>query len=72
MHKNFRTDLHEIFMEGWQWANEQTIKLWWRSRSWIRIRIHIATLVRRDLVEVCTVAVLKIYTPSKMKFWVRH
>jgi len=24
--KNFRTDLHEIFREGWQWANEQTIK----------------------------------------------
>jgi len=20
LHKNFGTDLHEIFMEGWQWA----------------------------------------------------
>ena len=29
--KNFRTDLHEIFREGWQWADEQTIKFWWRS-----------------------------------------
>jgi len=26
-------DLHEIFREGWQWANEQTIKFWWRSGS---------------------------------------
>ena len=31
--KNFQTDLHEIFMEGWQWANEQMIKFWWRSGS---------------------------------------
>ena len=23
LRKNFRTDLHEIFREGWQWANEQ-------------------------------------------------
>jgi len=22
-----------IFREGWQWANEQTIKFWWRSGS---------------------------------------
>jgi len=28
LRKNFRTDLHEIFTEGWQWANEQTIKFW--------------------------------------------
>jgi len=27
--KHFRTDLHEIFEEGWQWAIEQTIKFWW-------------------------------------------
>ena len=33
LRKNFRTDLHEIFREGWQWANEQTIKFWWRSGS---------------------------------------
>jgi len=31
--KNFRTDLHEIFSEGWQWANEQRVKFWWRSGS---------------------------------------
>jgi len=23
LRKNFRTDLHEIFWEGWRWANEQ-------------------------------------------------
>jgi len=26
MRKNFQTDLHEIFGEGWQWANEQMMK----------------------------------------------
>jgi len=25
--------LHEIFSDSWQWANEQMIKFWWRSRS---------------------------------------
>ena len=54
--KNFGTDLHEILREGWLWANDQMIKFWWRSGPWIRIRI--ATLVRRILVEVCTVQVL--------------
>jgi len=30
LHKNFLTDLHEIFSEGWQWAIEQMIKFsWW-------------------------------------------
>jgi len=29
--KNFHTDLHEIFTEGWQWATEQLIKFRWRS-----------------------------------------
>jgi len=24
--KNFRTDLHEIFREAWQWAIEQIVK----------------------------------------------
>jgi len=43
--KNSRTDLLEIFREGWQGANEQMIKFWWRSGSWIWIRI--TTLVRR-------------------------
>ena len=33
LHKNVRTDLHEIFREGWQWANEQMIKFWWRPGS---------------------------------------
>jgi len=31
--KNFRTDWYEICREGWQQADEQTIKFWWRSRS---------------------------------------
>ena len=31
--KNVRTDLREIFREGWQWASEQTIKCCWRSGS---------------------------------------
>jgi len=26
LHKNFQTDLHEIFKEGWQCANEEVIK----------------------------------------------
>jgi len=55
-------DLHEIFREGWQWANEQMIKFWRRSGSgiWIRIRIRIriAILARRALAKVCTVPVL--------------
>jgi len=25
--------LHEILTDGWQWANEQMIKFWWRSGS---------------------------------------
>jgi len=33
MRQNVRTDLHEIFREGWQWAVEQMIKFWWRSVS---------------------------------------
>jgi len=60
LRKNFWTDLHEIFREGWQWASEPTIKFWWRSgsRIQIQIRIRIATLVRCALAEVCTVPVL--------------
>jgi len=27
LRENFQTDLHEISMEGWQWASEQTVKL---------------------------------------------
>jgi len=64
LRKNFQTDLHEIFRNGWQWANEQRIKFWRRSGSRIRmqipIRICIATLVRRALVEACTVPLLLI------------
>jgi len=33
LRKNFLTDLHEIFREGWQWASEQMFKFWWRSGS---------------------------------------
>ena len=33
LRKNVRTDLHEIFREGWQWASEQMTKFWWRSGS---------------------------------------
>jgi len=49
-------DLHEIFRECWQWANEQMIKFWCQcgSRIWIRI----VTLVRRAFAEVCAVPVL--------------
>jgi len=36
--KNFQTDLHELFTEGWQWANEQMIKFRWRSGSPSRYR----------------------------------
>ena len=38
LRKNFQTDLHEIFREGWQWASEQMIRFWRRSDSRIRIR----------------------------------
>jgi len=31
LRKNFRTHLHAILREGWQWASEQMIKFWWRS-----------------------------------------
>ena len=60
LRQNFRMDLRVIFREGWQWANEEMIKFWWRygSRIWIRIRTWIATLVRRALAEVCTISVL--------------
>ena len=51
MRKKFRTDLHEIFREGWQWANEQMVKFWWRSG-------RIATLVKRTLAEACAVPML--------------
>jgi len=30
-------DLHEIFREGWQWANEQIVKFWWQSGSRVSI-----------------------------------
>ena len=31
--KNFGTELHEIFREGWQWPSEQMVKFWWQSES---------------------------------------
>jgi len=34
--KNFRTDLHEIFREGWQWTNEQKILVTIRITIWIQ------------------------------------
>ena len=33
LRKSFQTDLHEIFREGWQSANEQMIEFWWRTGS---------------------------------------
>jgi len=33
LRKNFRTDLHDMFCEGWQWISEQLFKFWWRSGS---------------------------------------
>ena len=60
-------DLHEIFREGWQWANEQMIKFWWRSGSWIRIGI--VTVVGCALAEVCTVPVLLVlYICQRLSF----
>jgi len=39
--KDFRTDLHEVFTKGWQWANEQMFKFCWRSGSeMVAIRIR--------------------------------
>jgi len=63
-HKNFQTDLHEIFREGWQWGKEEIIKFWLRYGSGIRIWIHIriTSLVRHVLAEVCTVPVLLVIT----------
>jgi len=71
LRKNFQTNLHEIFTQGWQWAIEQIVKFWWRSGSRIRIRIRIrnqiriwiriATLVKCALAEVYTVPVHQTY-----------
>jgi len=49
LRENFRTDLHEIFWEGWQRASEQKIKFCWRSGSLIRIRIDSDTDTDLDL-----------------------
>jgi len=38
LRKNFRTDLHEIFREGWQWANEQVVKFWVATRITVWIQ----------------------------------
>ena len=60
LRKNFRTDLHDIFRESLQWANEQVVKFRCRSGS----RNRMATLVRRALTEVCTVPVLLVIIRS--------
>jgi len=57
--KNFRTDLHEIFREGWQWASKQMLTFSCRSRTDLPYGgTDIATLVRLALAEVCVVPVL--------------
>ena len=67
---NFQTDLHEIFREGWQWANEQMLKFWWQSGSQIQIQIQIQ--VRNALAEVCTVPVLLVFVQYLVLFIVLH
>jgi len=57
-------DLHKIFREGWQWANEQ-IKFWWRSAS----QIQTVTVVRRALAEVCAVSVLLVFERPFVKWF---
>jgi len=64
LRKNVQMGLHKILRQGWQWANEQMIEFWWRSRS--QIQIHIMTLVRRVLVEVCIVRVLLVFLCFQM------
>jgi len=63
-------DLHENFTEYWQWASEQMIKFWWWSKS--GIRICIAILVRRALMEVCTVPVLLVTIKMYWLQWHCH
>jgi len=46
LRKNFGTDLHEIFSEGWQWASEQMIKFWWRYGSLSGYNTGIAFRIR--------------------------
>jgi len=46
--------LHEIFIEGWQWANEQMFKFCWQSGSRIRMQIYMPDLCRyRDTGKTC-------------------
>jgi len=57
--KNFRTDFHEIFREGLQWASKQMLTFSCRARTDPPDGgADIATLVRRALAEVCAVPVL--------------
>jgi len=51
LRKNVRTDLHEIFREGWQWAMDK----WLNFGGDPQPDPYIATLVGRALAEVCTV-----------------
>ena len=62
--QNIQTNLHEIFREGWQWANKQLIKFWWQSRPqsvyrdcfWIRHYWQIRKMVFTDCTAWCTSA----------------
>jgi len=68
LRKNFQTDLHEIFREVWQWADEQMIKF----LAAILNRspgggTDLATLVRA-LAEVCTVSVLLVISSFHVVF----
>ena len=50
--------------------NEQTVKLWWRSRTDSPDGgTDIATLVRRALAEVCTVPVLLVSRVLTVPVW---
>ena len=62
---NFAQKLRNGFARNFQGRlamGQWTIKFWWRFGSWIRIRtriqVRVATLVRRALVETCTVPLL--------------
>jgi len=88
LRKNFQTSLHEVFREGWQRVNEQTIKFWWRSGSPSEKRdcfsdspsrtdssdggTDIETLVRRALAEVCAIPVLLVITSALVNRPVYH
>jgi len=45
LRKNFQTDLHEIFREGWQWVNEHKI--------FMAIRVTYPDMMYRDTGKTC-------------------